>query len=133
MDKEAMQIMLNKTEEDLHLSLFYSCCLLGIGLMEKVGFANPSELPQLEKKVISSILETMPKVKYLCHNIPFMQDRLDKDLPFEDIDYFEDQFYENQKIVKGYTNENLMKEFNKFVDKAKENFDTLRERKKESL
>lgn len=127
MDKEAMKIMLDKTEEDLHLSLYYSCCLLGIGLMEKVGFGNPSELPQLEKKVISSILENMPKVKYLCHNIPFMKDRLEKGLPFEDMDYFEDQFFENQKIVKGYTNENLMKEFDKFVEKAKESFDSIRE------
>lgn len=128
-----MQIMLNKTEEDLHSSLFYSACLLGIGLLDRVGFAKPSEIDTLEKKVIKSILDNMPKVKYLCHNVPFMQDRLDKGLPFEDMDYFEDQFYKNQEIVKGYTEENLKKEFDKFVEKAREQFDKLREEKKESL
>ena len=44
MDKEAMEIMINKTEEDLHRSLYYSMCLLGIGLVEKVGFAKPSSI-----------------------------------------------------------------------------------------
>ena len=127
MDKEAMEIMINKTEEDLHLSLYYSMCLLGIGLVEKVGFAKPSSIENLEKSVMADILSVMPKIKYLCYNVPFMRERVRKNLPFEEMDYFEDQFYENQKIVKGYSDDALMKEFNKFVSKAQIEFDKLKE------
>ena len=127
MDKEAMEIMINKTEEDLHRSLYYSMCLLGIGLVEKVGFAKPSLIEDLEKSVIADILSVMPKIKYLCYNVPFMRERIENNLPFEEMDYFEDQFYENQKIVKGYSDDALMKEFNKFVSKAQIEFDKLKE------
>ena len=125
MHRDEIKILIDKTEEDLKLSLFYHLKLLGVRLMEKVAFSKPSESISLKDEVFDDIISEMSRIKLVANNVPRMRCEVEKGNNLPDEDYFEDQFYKNQKIIKDYTEENINKKLEEFLDKAKEQYEKI--------
>jgi len=124
-NKEAKLIMLEKTKEDLTLSLSFHAKKLGIDLLEKVAFATPRTEEELKQEVFDMVLEQLERVGLVAKNIPRIKEAIETGKEDFDEDHFEDQFYINQEAIKKYTDKNLDKILNKFLKRSRKEFAKL--------